>query len=725
MNMASLWLLRFLFGGMLCLFARPLAYFGRPFLLITGCIFVLTFLWRNRFQGTERSDGSSQMSLWGGLGLVCLSLVLLEVLEPRYFFRADNKVLFFPVMTYAAQSFFQGVFPTWNPYQFLGEPLIGTPFFGLTYPFVYLAYAIAHYLLGEDQLFFNAFAWMHLIPGYFVMCRLLDREFGVQGWLMSLSASTFVLGGFGLICGRDWYYMTPLIFWIPLVFLAYSRWFRQPSIKAGTFLGVAVALMLHSGNVQMCFYWTLLLGVGGVVLALMGGMTRPHLRALVVAIVVFTVVASPCLVPQLLFSAGSQYPGRSGEGILHRLNALFLPAPLVNAPHPLNWGNYSGQSWTPFFFVGYVSILAAIAGVCKYALSLWRFDNSTHVNPLEIHLIWMFIVAFGFSLGSGALFWQVFQYFPVVNRFNRPFKFLSFLSFFVPLLGAIFFKTFVSSLGSKNRKLAFGMIYGGLVLSLAVHVSQARATYDYFQGGEFPKKPSILSQHIDERSRIVSLSPLQPVSDHYFDTLPHNLATTHRIYSIGGDDIFTETHEESNISRDISLWREYGVRWVLASKAREKEALQSQGAQKIYSDDHMDLYEIPNPEAMAQIQDKRHRIKSFQTHANGMTVLLDRPLENATTLHLNFLWRREMAAQVDRPGGAAVPIEKDSLKRMRIALQPGLQAIRLEYYPIFRFGYWLVIVLLILMIWVTIELWRPRLVVSIPLRIPEHANQFS
>src|SRR5215467_1291193 len=60
--------------------------------------------------------------LWplAGLVFMCGALIFLEARQPYYFTQDDNLAQFLPGMLQGCRSLAAGVFPSWNPYQFLG-----------------------------------------------------------------------------------------------------------------------------------------------------------------------------------------------------------------------------------------------------------------------------------------------------------------------------------------------------------------------------------------------------------------------------------------------------------------------------------------------------------------------------------------------------------------------------------------------------------------------------
>ena len=56
----------------------------------------------------------------------------------------------------------EGTFPDWNPYVFMGSPLLRWAIWSFTYPPQGLSYAIARHLLGNEFATMEVFAALHL-----------------------------------------------------------------------------------------------------------------------------------------------------------------------------------------------------------------------------------------------------------------------------------------------------------------------------------------------------------------------------------------------------------------------------------------------------------------------------------------------------------------------------------------------------------------------------------
>jgi hypothetical protein len=411
-------------------------------------------------------------------------------------------------------------------------------------------------------------------------------------------------------------------------------------------------------------------------------MTKRHWLSVVTATGVLLIVVFPCLWPQLLFAAQTSYPS-TGNGILHRLPALLAPNPLVSALHPNEWGAYSRWPWTALFFVGYMHILAAISLLAVRVAA--HFHRGESLNFSHACLLFLLCATFGFSLGNDAIFWRAFTWMPIAKKFAQPWKFLGFLAFLVPLLGAIAMEEWLKR--SRRPRILEGAFLTLTVLSLIVHIPSARATYDYFQDDIFPELPKQLRPFLDSSARLKNFPPSQPTDRYYYNTLPHNLPTRYRLPAVDGYDRLVEIHPESRI--DPLRLQDYGVRWVLTPSTSTTHT----GGHKITTFDGTNLFELPGPAPLISANEKR--LDSYRLLGNGIRIDVPKGTNSVT---INYLWRKGMRAKID---GRWLDVQHDNLNRMHITPQPDTRTIEIFYYPVFRWGHWLVGFIGILMYWLT------------------------
>ena len=116
---------------------------------------------------------ASAQRYWNWIGWLFLigGFIALECLEPYYFTQDDALIGELPGILLGFRSLWQGTFPDWNPYVFLGAPLATIGFWAITYPPQLVSYAIARHLLGNEFATMEVFAALHLLAGFAAIDR--------------------------------------------------------------------------------------------------------------------------------------------------------------------------------------------------------------------------------------------------------------------------------------------------------------------------------------------------------------------------------------------------------------------------------------------------------------------------------------------------------------------------------------------------------------------------
>src|SRR4029077_16388683 len=106
---------------------------------------------------------------WAGWLFLIGGFAALEWMQPYYFTQDDALVGELPGVLLGCRSLWEGTFPDWNPYVFMGAPLATIGFWAITYPPQLLAYAVARHVLGNEFATLEVFAALHLLAGFLAM----------------------------------------------------------------------------------------------------------------------------------------------------------------------------------------------------------------------------------------------------------------------------------------------------------------------------------------------------------------------------------------------------------------------------------------------------------------------------------------------------------------------------------------------------------------------------
>ena len=372
---------------------------------------------------------SSHVGSWkwiaAGLAVVAAALAMLEWIEPCYFVQDDNFANVLPGILQGCRSMFHGEFPDFDPCQFMGMPNAGKGLFTLFYPPTIVSYAIARYVLGNENWTLEIFAAMHLLAGY-VASYAAGRMTGLRPALAFALGISFVLSGYILFVGRGWHAVLTLVLWLPLLFCSIEAWLNGRAGWRWLILsGLTIGGFYYNGFPQYWIYAMLFMAVAAIV-AVAGG--RIAVRQLIwpaAAGLLGLALLMPTLVVQLEITRGmEEKPANFGEGFEHGLLATVAPYPLSQAQGfmPLR-SNREKELETEWYFAG--TILMAAGYVVLGVLLAYR------CSPRWIALHpWTVVAALSLwlGLGSAGILWTVMGRLPIIRGVNHyPHRLLPFL----------------------------------------------------------------------------------------------------------------------------------------------------------------------------------------------------------------------------------------------------------------------------------------------------------
>ncbi len=264
-----------------------------------------------------------------------------------------------------AESWRAGEFPTWDPYVWGGQPLIGQAQPGAVFP---LNWPLFLAPLGEDghirvRLIDLHFGLMHLLAAWFAF--LLARELG-RGRFASVAAGVaFACAGF--VGSIGWPQMLNGAVWLPLTLLFFHRAWGRRSMAWAILCGGSIGVSLLSGHHQTPYFALLAvaaLGAAELWRARGEGGGRRGLALVGFALAAAFLVGAMQILPALEYGAEAYRwvdlpepvaPGGEVPYIVHSQNRFF-PITLIGLV-------VSSLSFQVKAFVGWVVLLAAIYGV--------------------------------------------------------------------------------------------------------------------------------------------------------------------------------------------------------------------------------------------------------------------------------------------------------------------------------------------------------------------------
>lgn len=423
--------------------------------------------------------------------LVLAGCVFLEWMDPFYFTQDDNQSQFLPQIIYAARALFDhGVFSSWNGFQLLGMPTASLGNFALTYPFTYIAYAIARFLLGNEYATIEIFAALHLAGGACLFWLCL-RRLRIDPLISLGAAIGYVFIGFYLVAGRSWFNMLPAAMWLPA--FAYSCAVFSDNRKPLCWIiatAVAMGLFFHS-HIQMWFYgmifwaWT----VGLIILLQPQDRVRNIIFA-ISAILLGLALAMPLLWAQyyevshiprevygfdwqpeyfshMLFSVGGAYDTR-----------------MQVSPFYFGWAN-------SFYFIHPVFFLLFIAAALAVAEKMIKFKLSRR-DQLVLGLLTLALLLLDYARMERGLTFSFLALIPPFSKFSHPVKVLSVFSLLLFGIGAAALQSYWQIIPARKSPWVRVLIVLSLLVTLC-HLCLARYAFFYWADKPYPDLPPSLN----------------------------------------------------------------------------------------------------------------------------------------------------------------------------------------------------------------------------------------
>jgi hypothetical protein len=621
-----------------------------------------------------------------GLAGMCSALAFLELRQPYYFTQDDNIAQFLPGILQACRSLAPSIFPSWNPYQFLGSPNTSVGTYALTYPPTWLSYWLAKYVLRDEYATIEVFTMLHLVAGYLIIYWAVRRE-GVRPALATLAALCCGLSGYALLVDRSWYYMSPIFVWVPLLIICLQTarvW--TVGWKWIVACGLVIGIFPHAGNVQMWAYSLIFFIFAAGLMLWTRELPLRSLAALATSVLLGLAIAAPLLVPQLL---ATRNVGRRvvDAGVLEGLPTLFVPVTVIQTWHPLNWGappykEYLGE----MYYSGTIFCVAGAALLLCLIFLRWR-------RPVVAQNLWFLcaLVAFLFALGNAGWLWPLLQRLPGFSKFSLPFKFLMFFNIFMALAGAVAWERLLR----RWRVRLGGELATVIVVSALLAYHCVLALPSFFNYGfrpYLPPAPGIAErlQSHDGRNypKVLPVGLPRSTDADYLQSLHHQWPSLYGFFSAEGyDPLVSEDRVyramDNRLFVEPAAWlREYGVRFVTTYAAPWPKWLKVP-ATPVYRLGLFTLWELapPRPMAWADAQPERPLPVKF----DGSGADLDTSeLPQGGWVTLSMIRRPEISASGEKRGLVVV---SDSWSRIRIQVPAGVEHVRISFTPAWKAGF--------------------------------------
>lgn len=616
-----------------------------------------------------------------GLLAVLAVFVWLERFEPFFFSKDDNLSSFFPVILNGCRSAFSGVFPSWNPYQYLGSPTTTYGVYSLTYPVLYLAYGIAR-LIGQEFATLEVLAFLHLVAAYFANVAWL-RGLRWSKAMVAAGAFAVTYSGYQIVAGRSWYYMMPVAVYFPLLLRQLHALLENEKIgnrwvwRTGLILG----LWFHAGNAQMWTYGILFSGAALALWWYSKELAPDRLTYAAAALTVGVGIATPLLLLQARELAARSFveTGTFSYNIPELFMLPFLRDFLAWRVEGLP---YAGG--TAYFLL--VALMLSV-----HLASRRRF--SRHLIGGQVYTILAFFAAV-LAAGSRLGLWKLFIALPPFAKFAVPFKFLG---IFIPLCVAS--AGFFIERISRNRGVEswFPPCAAAIIVGLTLwNLAANNQPFFFFADKPYPSASTAFAKLVhpgtSPEGRIYAHAKERSPRPGFVLNLSLNFPTVYQVPAFSGYDTTSESNPAYQAAADrvdlhIEELKEYGVRWILSDRRpfstldrkieTTKRLFANLGAlpmTKRLDLGDIDVFEVPGARPLVFDADSGRPVP-FTLRADG----LDITSTSAHTITANFLNRPWMEAHDQN--GLARPIQSDAYGRMTLTLTPAANTLAIRYAP--------------------------------------------
>jgi len=352
--------------------------------------------------------------------------------------RGDLFIYFYPYRDYAASALREGRVPLWNPYLFMGAPLLANSQAGFFYPPNLLSSSLPLGVTRAVSLNIAAHIGIATIGAY-VFAR---KRLGVSILAAWLGGVSFGLGGY---LGAQVEHLNQLqaLAWMPWLWLAYEWATRERGRWPDSLLaGLLVGLMLLAGHSQSVFITLVGLATYALWPAIeQGRRPRMALRAALLRIAplaIMVAVGVTLAAIQLLPTAELTRLSPRGGGLpLNEAVSFSLDPRLIGRALLPDYDGAlpAGSEFTAFF--GMSALMLMIVGL----LVSWLHDQpSNHPTNRPTFRALSIVTLLGLFLALGGfnpLYYLLVRIVPGLGLFRAPARWLALFAFGGSMLAAV------------------------------------------------------------------------------------------------------------------------------------------------------------------------------------------------------------------------------------------------------------------------------------------------
>ena len=657
---------------------------------------------------------------WTGLVFVAAALAALEIRDPYYFCQDDSLVLELPETLLACRAVWRGIVPEYDPYIFLGTPLLSIGG-GLLYPPLYAAYAVARHLLGDEFATFDVFAIGHLLAGY-CLSWIMARRLGAAGAAAALFGATFALCGPLVVMGRCWHAFNSMAVFIPGLALLADALRRGPAgFGWAAVTGVTLGLFYHAGFPQLFVLGSGLFVLSVAILVALGAVPWRRATWLAPALAVGAASAVPMVVQQARISREMLPMPGGGEGIGPNLLSLLLPYPLVTGTLPNGWASGNDHHGGHFYHFGMVAALLALVATWRIVGTVRR-GGLRAADPVAVTALLMAAVSGLLALGPAGGLWLFTRLLPA-GFGNNPFRMLPWVVFYAALLGCLEIDRVAAWIAGRLDSAELPRV-GGLAgftrlvrgaaallgaMLLAAHVSCLDVAFYLYGFDPYPPLPPALSAALSgddgPRHRLVSIAAFRTSDPSFPLALPLDLPAEYRLPALAGYHPVMQSHKGfvGCMNRLMTTPKEglvaYGVGRVVVHRTLAPAVAPPRSAnpfERVYplsellphvdtsrevpigeTGEFVKVFDVPGAMPLASAAGDATRPLPVELRADGIDVDLTGLPEGGRVL-VNALWWPQFVARADGLPREAMP---DDWNRTVVEVPAGARRLTVRFEP--------------------------------------------
>jgi hypothetical protein len=370
----------------------------------------------------------------------------------------DIFTYFYPYKAYAAEAIRSGSVPLWNPYLFMGAPLLANIQSAALYPL-----DLPLYWLSVPKMVSYS-AVLHLFLGGAFTYLFARRVLGLSVWGSLAAGLTLALGGF-LGAQAEHPNQLHVLVWLPLLLFLFHRSYTSRRIVYPVLAALIVGLQFLAGHTQSSYINLVALGCYALFLPLAVSSGRELEKPSVpqaarsigrsLALLAMVVALGLCLAAcQLLPTYELSTLSIRGEGLAYRQAVSFSlnPAMLHRSLLP----NLSDGVFSEYVaYVGVLPLLLAVLGMVR-----------GRSRPHRVFFTLLAVLGLVLALGVyNPLYYVLYRLVPGFGLFRVPARWLYLYVVGTSLLAGLGFEELVSLSRPLTRPARWGTLLG---LALAV-----------------------------------------------------------------------------------------------------------------------------------------------------------------------------------------------------------------------------------------------------------------